>query len=83
MEIIKFGKKGCTPCNMVENFLNDEEVTYTSVDVEVDPGKAVEHDVVMTVPVVILKNGDKEVMRTTGFNPGQLGEIIDLYQGAQ
>ncbi len=83
MEIIKFGLNGCGPCVTVERFLKDEGVDFTSVDVEADPAMAAEHDVMFSVPVVILKDGDKEIMRTTGYNPGQLGEIIDLYQGAK
>ncbi|MBG0967602.1 glutaredoxin family protein [Bacillus sp. SRB3LM] len=83
MEIIKFGLNGCGPCVTVERFLKDEGVDFTSVNVEEEPAMAAEHDVLFSVPVVILKDGDKEIMRTSGYNPGQLGEIIDLYQGAQ
>ncbi|MES9681760.1 glutaredoxin family protein [Gottfriedia acidiceleris] len=83
MEIIKFGKKGCGPCIRVEGHLEDSGVKFTSVDVEQNPEEAAKHDVFFTVPVTVLKDGDKEIMRTTGFNEGQLEEIIERYQEVQ
>lgn len=82
MEILKFGLNGCGPCVTVERFLKDEGVDFTSVNVEEEPEKQL-NTTYRFCSSGNSKDGDKEIMRTTGYNSGQLGEIIDLYQGAQ
>ena len=78
MYILKLETKWCTPCRHMSKILNSiQEVTGVEVvivDVEEHPEIAEEHGV-MSVPTLILMDGDEEVKRFVGLTPEH--KIID------
>ncbi|MGV3093626.1 thioredoxin family protein [Streptococcus pluranimalium] len=76
MELVKLEKHNCTGCELVENFLVDEGVSYDKVNVEDNPEVAAEYGV-MSVPVLILldDNGN-EVQRSVGFKPDEISDML-------
>lgn len=81
MELLKFYNDGCGPCIAVDNFLKDQGVDYTPVNVAKEPAKAAEYNIGFSVPVVILMDGEQEVMRSRGYNGGQLEEMVSILNG--
>lgn len=76
MKLLKLGKQGCTPCKMVENYLQSNKVQYEDIDVFESPEIAAKFDI-GSVPVVILLDEDgNEVERSAGFNLVALEQII-------
>lgn len=76
MKLIKFQRKDCTPCLMVDMFFEDKEVKPEIIDVEEQPNRAAEYGI-MSVPVCVLVDDDEnEVARSAGFNPAQLESLI-------
>lgn len=80
MKILKFFQPNCAPCVAVDNFLKDQGVEYTSIDVTKDAKKAAECEIGFGVPVVLLFDGDNEVKRSYKYNPAELEEILSLYK---
>lgn len=76
MKLIKFEKENCPACTMVENHLGQHELYVEKVNPFDNPNLAVKYGV-MSVPVTVLvdENGE-EVMKSKGFNPDQLDEMI-------
>lgn len=81
MKIIKLEKQGCNPCQMVQNFLDAQEVAVEKVDVFDQPEIAMKYDIA-TVPVTILLDEEgNEVKRSNGYKPNELEEIIKEFKG--
>lgn len=78
MYILKLETKWCTPCRHMSKILtNIQEVTGVEVivvDVEEHPEIAEKYDV-MSVPTLILMEGDEEIQRFVGLTPEH--KIID------
>lgn len=76
MKLIKLEQPNCTNCSFVENFLIDNHVEYTKIDVTKYPNEAVKYGV-MSVPVVILLDeNENEIKRSIGYKPSELESII-------
>lgn len=76
MKIIKFEKENCPACTMVQNLLDDNDVSVEKINPFDNPELAVKYDI-GSVPVTILLNDDGiEVQRSIGFKPNELEEII-------
>ena len=80
-KIIKFENENCVPCKNVGNLLDSANVEYDIVQPFKDPDTAVRFRV-RTVPVTVLLENDVEIKRSIGFNPVELNEIIDKFNGA-
>jgi glutaredoxin len=81
MKLIKFEKKNCPKCDMVQNFLNDQEVNIDEkVDVEVSTDlDFISKYVSMSLPVVVLLDDNGElVKKSEGFVSEELEEIVEL-----
>ncbi len=77
MKLIKLEQPNCSNCSFVENFLIDNNVEYTKIDVTQQPDVALKYGV-MSVPVTILLDDDEnEVKRSIGFKPNELEDIIN------
>lgn len=74
-KIIKFEKKDCNPCQMVSAWLDTREIEYERIDAFDNPMAAAEMKV-RSVPTVILVEDGKEIKRSTGFKPEELGELV-------
>ena len=83
MKIVKLSKPGCVPCEMVKNTLEEHGVEAEEINVMEHPEEAGSYGI-MSVPVTILlskgPNGYEEVMRTSGFKPLELEELISTYK---
>lgn len=76
-KLIKLEKTNCVPCTMVSNYLDENHVEYTKIDVMDSPEVAAQYDIA-TVPVVILlDNEGNEIGRSMGYNPHALEELIN------
>lgn len=78
MHLVKFYKDNCGPCTRVDNYLKDQEVQFVSINAIKEPKKAAAFKIGMSVPVVLLMDGDEEVKRINGFNEAVLEEMISL-----
>jgi glutaredoxin len=81
MRLLKFEKKNCPKCDMVQNFVNDQDVTFDEkVDVEVSSDlDFISKYVSMSLPVVVLLDDNGEIVKKSeGFNPAELEEIVEL-----
>jgi thioredoxin 1 len=74
--ILKFSRPGCVPCQMVGNFLNDQGVQYTEINVYEDAETANKFNI-QSVPVVVLLDGDDVEDMIFGYQPEQLNELIN------
>lgn len=79
-KIIKFGKQGCAPCQMVDMFLNDKGVEYTSVDVFKEPEQAVEFDIGSVPTIVLVDEKGKEIQRSIGFKDTELEDMVSFFK---
>lgn len=79
MNIIKLSKPNCRPCTSVAKYLNDRDINYTEYDIKKYP-KLIDKYNLTGVPVVILLDGDKEVVRANYFNPVELDRLIEVYK---
>lgn len=75
-KIIKFEKENCTPCKMVDSFLNSKNVNVEKIDVLEDE-EMVEKYNISSVPVtILLDDKDIEIGRSIGFKPPELEGLI-------
>lgn len=82
MKILKFGKKGCSPCDQVEKLLKESGIQYDSINAAEteDVDLLIEHGI-RNVPVTILFNNDGEVLqKEVGFNEENLKKLINVYK---
>lgn len=76
MNLLLLSQPSCNPCKSVKGFLQERSVNYQEFNVQEQPEKASQYNI-MSVPVTILLNSDgNEVARSTGFNPAQLESLI-------
>lgn len=73
--ILKFQRENCNPCNMISAFMDAEGIEYEAVDVYENPELTAEYGI-MSVPVVILLDGEEEVGRVNGYNPSGLMNLL-------
>lgn len=85
-KIIKFGKKGCAPCEQVESYLSNSGVEFESVDVTKEDDETLElcsqYGIGMSIPKTLLvdnENGEVIEMKN-GFNPVTLNVVINKYK---
>lgn len=76
MKLIKLFQPNCTPCEYVENYLQNKDVVYESINLQENPDVAGKYGI-MSAPVTILldDNGD-EVGRSIGFKPAEIDKLI-------
>lgn len=77
MKLIKLYQPSCSPCEMVENLLQDQGVQYVSVNVQEKPEVAGQYGVMGTPVVILLDSNDEEIQRSIGFKPDELEEMIN------
>lgn len=75
-KLIKFSKQSCTPCKMVENYLQDKEVQYTDVDVFDRVDLATQYGIV-GVPVLVLEEDGVIIDKVVGFNPDDIDNLLN------
>ncbi|MNF97604.1 Thioredoxin [compost metagenome] len=76
MKLLKFEKDNCPACTMVENFLNDNEITAEKVNPFNNPELAAQYDIGSVPVTILLNNSGEEVDRSIGFKPDELEELI-------
>lgn len=74
-KIIKFEKEDCTPCVMVSRFLQSADTPFEAINPFNQPELAVRYKV-RTVPTTILLGEEGEMMRSIGFRPEELTQMI-------
>lgn len=76
MKIMKFEKQNCSPCQLVQNFLEDKGVDIERFDAFANPRLAGQYDIA-SVPTVVLEDEmGVEIKRSIGFKPEELQEMI-------
>lgn len=75
MYIVVVSQNGCNPCQMVKNFIKNEDIEFTEVNISTD-SDAIEKYGVMSTPVTILFDGDEEIARVVGYNPPDIETLI-------
>lgn len=73
-----YSKPDCQPCKATKRSLDDRGVTYTSVDVSVDPaGLAYIQKLGYTSVPVVVVTAEGSLVSWSGYNP----ELIDAHFG--
>lgn len=74
-KLLKFEREGCVPCQMMANFMDGEGIEYEAVNVYENPALTQRYGI-MSVPVVIVLEGEHEVGRVIGHQPSKLMDIL-------
>ena len=80
-KIIKLGLPTCRPCLAVNNYLDEYGADYRDVDVSQNPEVAAIHDIASVPVTILLDEEGEEIMRSVGFNPEELDEILKKHEG--
>lgn len=79
MKIIKFYGESCAQCNLLDAFMKEEGlVADESISTDASPEKAFEYQI-MGQPTLLLVDGDKEITRMVGYNPGRTEEVREFF----
>lgn len=79
MKIMKFYGNTCMQCNMLDDFMKQEGLVADElISTDDTPEKAFEFDI-MGQPTLLVMDGDTEVARMVGYNPGRMQEVRDLF----
>lgn len=76
MELLVLTQNNCRYCKLAKQFLDSEEVDYKEVNVSNNP-EYVETYNLMSAPTILLLDDGEEIVRSTGFDQGELQELID------
>jgi thioredoxin 1 len=77
MKILKFEKENCPACQMVENFLQENNVQAEKVNPFENPELAVKYKIT-SVPVTFLLDDNENVVdKIVGFKPDKLEQMIE------
>jgi len=77
MKLTVFTQNDCRFCGMTKGFLDDREVKYETINISDEPEYINKYDLMGAPTVVLFDEENEEVARTTGFNPEELGVLID------
>lgn len=80
MKIIKLYQPSCSPCQMVTQFLESQNVEHEAINVLENPDVAVKYGIMSTPVTILLDDKGNEVKRSTGYNPSELEEMISKLQ---
>lgn len=75
-KIIKFEKADCNPCVMVSEYLKSKSISFEAINPFDNPELAVKYKV-RSVPTTILVKDNSELMRTIGYRPDELNNMIN------
>ena len=79
MKIIKFYGESCMQCNLLDYFMKEEGlVADETISTDASPEKAFEYQI-MGQPTLLLVDGDQEVARMVGYNPGRMQEVREFF----
>lgn len=76
MKVIKFEKENCTPCKMVQNYLEDNQIAVEKINPFDKPDEAITYNIGSVPVTILLDNQNNEIQRSVGFKPDELEEII-------
>jgi len=78
-KILKFEKNDCAPCKAVSGYLDSKQISYEKINAYDNPKLASKFHL-RTVPVVILLENEKEIMRTVGYKTEELDKLIENFK---
>lgn len=78
-KIIKFEKADCNPCVMVSQYLDLNSTAFEAINPFNNPEIAVKYKI-RSVPTTILVENDEILMRSIGYQPEELNQIIKAMQ---
>ncbi|MFT4224768.1 thioredoxin domain-containing protein [Dysgonomonas sp.] len=78
-KIIKFEKADCNPCVMVSQYLDSKSTAFEVINPFNNPEVAVKYKI-RSVPTTLLIENDKVLMRSIGYQPEELNQIIEALQ---
>lgn len=78
-KIIKFEKSDCNPCVMVSKHLDSKSTVFETINPFNNPEVAVKYKI-RSVPTTLLIENDEVLMRSIGYQPDELNQIIEALQ---
>ncbi len=78
-KIIKFEKADCNPCVMVSKYLDSKSTVFETINPFNNPEVAVKYKI-RSVPTTLLIENDEVLMRSIGYQPEELNQIIEALQ---
>lgn len=77
MEIIKFAGQGCIKCKVLDNILRQVDLPCELETVYMEEDKDMfEKNGVVSVPTLLIKNGQKEVTLKNAITPNMIKEAL-------
>lgn len=72
MKLLKLYQPSCIPCEIVENYLQESNVEYESINVQERPEIAGLYGIMGTPVTILLDDNGNEMSRAVGFNSIEL-----------
>lgn len=76
-KLIKFEKQGCTPCEMVQNYLDEKSVEALKINAFDNPEMSARYDISSVPTLILFDDEGNELGRTIGFKPDEIEELIE------
>lgn len=76
MKLIKFEKDGCSPCQLMQNYLDSKGIKVEKINPFVNPEIAVKYDVISIPTLILVDDNGNEIERTVGFRPDEIEKLI-------
>lgn len=77
-QLMKFEKQGCTPCAMLQNFLDDKGVQVSKINAFEQPDQAAKFDIGSLPTLVLVDEEGNEIDRHVGFKPSETERVEAL-----
>lgn len=76
MKLLVLTQNNCRYCEQVKLYLHGQQVEYETVNMSEQPEYLEKYDV-MGAPTILLLDGEEVIIKTTGFNPSVLEDMIE------
>lgn len=81
MELLKFEKEGCAPCQMVQMHLDNKNVVVKRIDAFDNPEESAKYEIGSLPTLVLVDETGQEVGRSIGFNPDEIDNMVARLEG--
>lgn len=78
--LIKFEQENCAPCQRVQAYLDNHEVSVKKVNPFEEPAMAGQFKIATLPTLILIDENGNEVKRSKGFNTIELDELVAMMQ---
>lgn len=81
MELLKFEKDACSPCQMVQAYLDNKDVEVKRINAFDNPEESAKYEIGSLPTLVLVDDVGEELERSVGFKPDEMDKMIALLEG--